>query len=90
MNFEVQELHVVFRIDPKPEPPTGDRVAVTAIADASRRLAFDSGRGIDPMRTGKPMRPDRAELVSRGMALAALLAGVVWAWLDAGAGLAGS
>ena len=42
------------------------------------------------MRMGKPVRPDRAELMSRGLAFAALLAGVVWAWLDAGVGLAGS
>ena len=35
--------------------------------------------------SGKPLRPDRAELMSRGLALAALLAAVVWAWIDGGA-----
>lgn len=34
--------------------------------------------------SGKPLRPDRAELLSRGLAIAALLAAVVWAWIDGG------
>ena len=36
------------------------------------------------MKSDKPLRRDRGELIARGFALAALLAGVVWAWLDAG------
>ncbi len=40
--------------------------------------------------SGKPLRPDPAELVSRGLAIAALLAAVVWAWIDGGATLPGS
>ncbi|MEG3183738.1 hypothetical protein [Novilysobacter erysipheiresistens] len=34
--------------------------------------------------SGKPLRPDRAELLSRGMAIVALLAAVVWAWINGG------
>ena len=40
------------------------------------------------MKHGKPLRPDRTEMLSRALALAALLAGVVWAWLDGGTGIA--
>lgn len=39
------------------------------------------------MKHGRPLRPDRTERLARGVALAALLAGVVWAWLGGGAAL---
>ena len=39
------------------------------------------------MKPDKPLRPDRTELMSRGFALLALLAGVVWAWVQGGTAL---
>lgn len=62
---------------------------MTAIADTAAALSFDGGvcdgdtGGI--IMADKPLRPDRAELLSRGMAIVALLAAVVWAWIDGGA-----
>ena len=40
--------------------------------------------------SGKPIRPDGAELMSRWLAIVALLAAVVWAWIDGGAAATGS
>jgi len=60
---------------------------VIAVADIPAALALDSAYGErgTSMKSDKPLRRDRAELVARGCALAALLAGVLWAWFGGGA-----
>ena len=73
-------------VSPIPPQTLACRV-VTAIADSLLLLALDSdvqGEEDRGMKSDKPLRRDRGELIARGFARAALLAGVVWVWLDAG------